>query len=389
MARLSKLRKALMGTYLALLLGLLVATSDVSPALSIGLPLLPVEIPTVTVKTPIATVTTPSVQVRAPTAERPSVPVPAPTVSTKTPAPAKADPSRAPSVKVDAQTVSGEGPTVPAQAPSAPSLGKVAAPVGGVTTVATPTSTPAPATPAASRTASSPPAVTPNGTSSAEPSGQPSPAEAISGYGPGPESSTGEKGTSHTPTENSFIAKDGSLAETVSRLRGCLSELPERSRRALVLRAGVGSPQALGPRATAARLHLGVERFARVERRALAELRNAARTGACGQRSEVAKAVVAFLRASAGQGGFGASGGVEAARYTFSSPSRHEIKRAGSSGGSLLGDISPTASDAVVVLLLVLGAAIAAGFLVTHGSGHSPPWRRWRRRVTDSLRRPR
>jgi hypothetical protein len=184
------------------------------------------------------------------------------------------------------------------------------------------------------------------------------------------------------------MAEDRSLAATVSRLRGCLAALPERSRRALMLRAGVGSPQALSSRATAARLHLGAARFARVERRALGELRNAARSRACDQTSEIAEAV-AFAGPSAGQGGFAATGGVEAARYIFSPPSRHEIKPAESSSGSLLGEISPTASDAIVVLLLVIGAAIAAGILVTHGSGHSPPWRRWRRRLADGLRRPR
>jgi hypothetical protein len=187
------------------------------------------------------------------------------------------------------------------------------------------------------------------------------------------------------------MAEDRSLAATVSRLRGCLAALPERSRRALMLRAGVGSPQALDPRATAARLHLGAARFARVERRALGELRNAARSRACGQTSQTSEITeaVAFAGPSAGQGGFGATGGVEAARYIFAPPSRHEIKPAESSSGSLLGEISPTASDAIVVLLLVIGAAIAAGMLVIHGSGHSPPWRRWRRRFADGLRRPR
>jgi hypothetical protein len=412
MARSSKSHKALTGACLAFLPGLLVATCNVSPAASIGLPTLPVEVPTVTVKTPTVTVktptvtvktptvtvktpslpvTTPSVPVKTPTATRPSAPVPAPTVSAKTPDPAKTNPSKAPSVKVDAPSVSGEGPTVLPRAPSASSLSKVAAPVGGVTTT-TPTTPSAPAVkPAGRRATPSPPAATPNSASSAGPSAQASPPEGTSGYGAGPrlEPSIGETGTRRTSVGKARMAEDGSLAETVSRLSGCLSELPRRSRRALMLRAGVGSPQALGRRATAARLHLGVERFARVERRALGELRDAARTGACGQMSEVAEAVVAFVGPSASQRGFGATGGVEAVRYTFSPPSRHDIKPAVPSSGSLLGAISPTASDAIVVLLLVVGAAIAAGILVTRGSGHSLPWRRWRRRVVDGLRWPR
>jgi hypothetical protein len=155
-----------------------------------------------------------------------------------------------------------------------------------------------------------------------------------------------------------------------------------------MLRSGVGSPQALSPSATAARLHLGAARLARVERQALGELRQAARTRSCGQVSEIATAVVAFIGQGAGSGGPGAAGGVEAASYNFSPPARHAIKPVTSSG-SLLGDISPMASGGIVVLLLVLLAAIAAGIVVTHGSGNSPPWRRWRRRVADGLRRAR
>jgi hypothetical protein len=104
--------------------------------------------------------------------------------------------------------------------------------------------------------------------------------------------------------------------------------------------------------------------------------------------SGIVAAVVAFIAPSGGDSSAG-TGGVEAARYSFSAPSRHEITPAGSSRGSVLGDISPMASSGIFVLLLVLVAAIAAGIVVTHGSGHSPPWRRWRRRVADGLRRAR
>ena len=186
------------------------------------------------------------------------------------------------------------------------------------------------------------------------------------------------------------MADDSSLAGTVARLQGCLSELPESHRRALMLRTGVGSSQALSARAAAARLHLDAARFARVERQALGELQKAARTDRCGQMDEIAAAVVAFVGPGVSGGGPTARSGVEAARYAFFPPARHAIKLGrSSSGGSLLGDISPTASSAMVVLLLAVAAAIAAGIVVTHGSGNSPPWRRWRRRLADGLRRAR
>jgi hypothetical protein len=181
------------------------------------------------------------------------------------------------------------------------------------------------------------------------------------------------------------MTHDRALAAAVARLQGCLNELPEAHRRALMLRAGVGSSQALSARATAARLHLAARRFAQVERRALGELRKAARTRACGQTGELVAGVVSLV----GGGGSAGRGGVDAARYAFSPPSRHVIKPAKSSSRSLLGNTSPMARSALAVLLLLVAAAIAAGIVVTHGSGNSPSWRRWRRRLADGLRRPR
>jgi hypothetical protein len=185
------------------------------------------------------------------------------------------------------------------------------------------------------------------------------------------------------------MTHDRALAAAVARLQGCLNELPEAHRRALMLRAGVGSSQALSARATAARLHLAARRFAQVERQALGELRKAARTRACGQTGELVAGVVSLVGLGAGGGGSAGRGGVDAARYAFSPPSRHVIKPAESSSRSLLGNTSPMARSALAVLLLLVAAAIAAGIVVTHGSGNSPSWRRWRRRLADGLRRPR
>jgi hypothetical protein len=268
-------------------------------------------------------------------------------------------------------------------------LNKATSPLGGVSG-----SRPAGGDPSAGTGSTSSPQA--GVTSSGSASNPAAPPGGGSGYdaGPGTESLAGETSTgrdSHARRRGgrARTVDDRTLAATVARLQGCLSELPERPRQALMLRTGIGAPQPLGPRATAARLHLGMMRLARVERQALAELRDAARAHACGQMSEIVAAVVAFLGPSAGQGGLGATGGVEAARYTLSPPSRHEVKPPKFSIKSLLGGISPMASDAIVVLLLLLGAAIAAGIVVTCGSGHSPPWRRWRRRVAHGLRWPR
>jgi hypothetical protein len=390
MARLSKLRKALTGTFLALVLGLLVAACEVSPAASLGLPALSAEVGAISVKTPTVTVTTPSVPVKSPTATAPTTPVNTPRDSPKTPTvPVKTTPAKAPSVKVKLPSSSGQGPTASAPVPSTSSLGEAAAPGAKLTTTnaSSPPRNLTGTAPAPSSASVSPA----NGVSSAAPSGQATPVDGTAGYGAGPavESPVGGVGTRQNSGERARMADDSSLVETVARLQGCLSELPKSHRRALMLRTGVGSSQALSARAAAARLHLDAARFARVERQALGELQKAARSSTCGQMEEIATAVVAFVGPDASGGGPTARSGVEAARYAFSPPPRHAIKPAGSSSGSLLGDISPTASSAIVVLLLLVAAAIAAGIVVTHGSGNSPRWRYWRRRVADGLRRMR
>jgi hypothetical protein len=381
MARLSKLRKALSDAVLALALGLLVATWWVSPAASLGLPELSVEVPAVSVEAPGVTITTPSV----PTVSSKTPATPTKTTPTKTP-PTKTSSTKAPAVKVSVPSVSGEGPTVPAPPPSTPSLGRAAVPAVGVTTTSSTPGTGMPAGSAPSSAAST----TTNGASSA-PNGQAPPLDGTTGYGSGPGAETPreEAWTPQSRGERERMTHDRSLAATVARLQGCLNELPEAHRRALMLRTGVGSSQALSARATAARLHLAAARFAQVEQQALGELRKAARTRACRQMGELVATVVSFIRPSDDGGAPAGRGGVEAARYAFSPLSRHAIKPAESSSGSLLGSVSPTASSAIVVLLLLVASAIAAGVVVTHGSGNSPSWRRWRRRIADGLRRPR
>jgi hypothetical protein len=383
MARVSKLPKALTGAFFALLLGSLVLVCGVSPAASLGLPELSVEVPVVSVKTPAVTVTTPP----APPAKTPTASNKPPTTPTKT-TPTKTSATKAPSVDVNAPSVSGQSPTVSAPTTSTPSLGKTEVP----RVVATSTSsTPGTGNPAGSGSApASAGASTANDASRSAPSGQAAPLDGAAGYGAGPgvQAPTDQTGTRGSSGEHARIANERSLVETVARLQACLSELPQANRRALMLRTGVGSSQALSASATAARLHLDAARFARVERQALGELRKAARTRACGQMGELVTAVVAFVAGpGVGRGGSAGTGGVKAARYAFSPPSRHAIEPAESSRGSLLGDVSPTASSAIVILLLLAAAAIVASIVVTHGSGNSPPWRRWRRRVSHSLRR--
>jgi hypothetical protein len=391
MARVSKSLKALTGTCLALLPALTAVAWAAPPAISLGLPQ-SVEVPSVPVKAPTVPVTIPTVPVKAPTVtikapktpiKAPTVPVKAPTVPAKVP-PASPKPSRgkAPSVKVDTPTVSGQGPAVPTHAPSTPTLDKVAVPVGGPTTTI---SGPRTVTYADARTAAT------NGASSTVPGEQALPAGGQPGYGSAPStgSPSGQTGARRSAGKHARAASDGSLAETVARLRGCLSDLPERPRRVLTLRTGIGSPQALDRRAAAARLHIAAGRFARVERQALGELRQVARTRACGQIDAITVAVAAFVRHGIHWESGAGSGGVRAARYTFPLPSRHALGPVASSSRSLLGGISPTASKAILILLLFVGAAVAAGVVVVRGSGYLPRLRRWRRRVVTGIRRPR
>jgi hypothetical protein len=360
------------------------------PSVPVKAPTVPVTIPTVPVKAPTVTIKAPTVTVKAPKApiKTPAVPVKAPTVPAKAPAaPAKPPRGKAPSVKVDTPTVSGRGGPVSTQAPSTPTLDKVAAPVGGVTTT---TSRPRTATSSAGSVTSAQGVTTTNGASNTVPSEQALPAGGQPGYGSAPtiESPSGQAGAGQNAGKHARAASDDLLADTVARFQGCLSDLPERPRRVLMLRTGIGSPRALDQRAAAARLHISAGRFGRVERQALGELRLVARTHACGKTSTTAAAVAAFV----GQGIHGesvASSGVRAARYTFRLPSRHAVGPAASSSRSMLGAISPTASKAILVVLLFVAAAIAASVVVARGSGYSPRLRRWRRRIATGMRWPR
>jgi hypothetical protein len=179
-------------------------------------------------------------------------------------------------------------------------------------------------------------------------------------------------------------ARERALKALVTELRGCLGALPERSRLALELRTGLAGPQALAPKSAAERLHMGIARFSRLERRAIRELRVTASTHGCAVAPQVLGGLVGFLQAAFGDEAQPA-GGVEAVRYT-ANPSPPVAIPGTSTRGSVLGDdISPAAGDAILALIALLLAAVTVAVVVADSAGQGPRHPQWRQRVIDRL----
>lgn len=323
--------------------------------------------PTITPKAPV-----PSVTVTAPTVEGPSVSV-VPHVSVK-PSPAAPVPASAPAVPAHTPAVPAHTPTVPAHTPAVPAH--------------TPTvsvSTPAIVAPSVSSRvsgASSAPAAAAGSTASSSsssgagsaPNSAGSDANAAApGYGQLPRKSgvppavVPDVARSMGVSSRASAARERRLRAAVARLRGCLTQLSSRRRVALQLRTGLGEAQALGPRAAAARLHLELGAFSRLEREALRELHRTAQSHGCTSAGRVASAALSFIGAHFASSGKGAgTGGVEAARYVSSgSAPRVSQAQKSSADGSLLGiDVSNTNLALLLLIpLLAIGLTIWSIFL--------------------------
>lgn len=382
----------------------------VAPANSLSLPLetptVPVKTPTVTtppvtIKTPTVTVETPTVTVKAPpvTVKVPPVTVKAPPIPAPPPVEALSPPAKAPSVPAKA-------PSVPAKAPSAPS-GSVKAPSVTVRTPDVTASAPGVSVKAPVASGSGAPTVTAKapgvsvgvGTSSTR-SGEAQPAasdgasdarEASDGAGAqlGGYGSLGAGYGQAPPIEGAHGAKarariasrERNLKATVARERACLSSLPDEQEQLLVLRAGLGQPEPLSPTATAARLRVGLARFAQLEAQALRELGEASTHG-CAQGASATAKVMTFL--AAGFGGPQARGAVEAVRYEAGPDVAPPLQ---TSGASLLGiKLSSGAGHAVLAVLALLLAALTTSLIVADAAGAGPRHARWRRHVRERIR---
>jgi hypothetical protein len=326
-----------------------------APAASLSLPSVtvsvPVTTPTVTVQAPPPPVKTPTISVplkAPPPIEVPTVAVKAPTVT------APKVTVKAPVVTVTATTTVSTSPTVSAKAPPAgvpvPSA-SVNAPGGS--------------------TAGSLVTVKVSSTSATS-------------------SSNGSAASSRSKTRSGSTgaAHKRSLKAIVAQLRGCLGNLPERQRRLLKLRTGLGA-KPLGPQGAAARLHIGPHRFAELEKRALRELRASANEHGCGESAgRVVGGVMSFIGAAFGAGPGEMHGGLQPVSYNLDPRSlRAFLPHAhGPHDGSLDAAISPAATDALLALLLVLVVGVVVAIVVVGASGRGPRDPEWRRRAATRFR---
>jgi hypothetical protein len=157
------------------------------------------------------------------------------------------------------------------------------------------------------------------------------------------------------------------LIAAVRRLGGCLGNLPDQLRVVLELATGVNAPRALSSAQVANYLHIRVGQVYPLEKRALRQLRLAARTHACNGTQRTTPGLLVLSGFGPALGGGTATGGVEATRYT-KGPSRHPagspLAWAYPSFDSLLGiDSPPVAGDTWLIILLVLGGGLLIGIL--------------------------
>jgi hypothetical protein len=368
-----------------------------TPAVPVKVPAVPVKVPTVTVKTPAVTVKTPAVTVKVPT-----VTVKTPTVPVKVSVPVKTTATKTPSVPAKSPPVSIKTPTVPVKTPTV----EVRTPDGLVRTVAGSVSAPSVSAKVRSASGGAPSVTTSlasrhgaTGTTAAASS-----SKSASGYG------GGGSGTSSSPigayvgpgvgysklppiegslshrARASIVHRERKLKAMVAQFHGCLAALASTQRELLELRTGYGDKSPLSPRATARRLHLDPAQIGGLEKQAVRELHAAAKTNSCARTGELVNGVFAFIGSTFGDGQASATGGVKAVRYVSPAPT-HPSSPAPSTLGRILGtNIGPTASDVLLVLLVLMGLGAIVAVVLADAAGQGPRHEAWRQRVINLMR---
>lgn len=172
------------------------------------------------------------------------------------------------------------------------------------------------------------------------------------------------------------------LIAALRRLEGCLGTLPDRLRLVLELSTGIDTTRALSPASVAALLHIRVGQIPRLERQALQRLRRAARADACGGRRRTPSGLPVLSGFGAPLGSGVAIGGVEGIHYA-KSPSRAPRglgeKQSSPGNDTLLGiNAPPAASEAWLVILVVLPGLLLVAFLFADQLGFGPRhWKWW------------
>ena len=206
----------------------------------------------------------------------------------------------------------------------------------------------------------------------------------LSGYGPG-----GGSGTQRNATRRANVrlskperARRLQLIAALRRLEGCLGTLPDRLRLVLELSTGIDTTRALSPASVAALLHIRLGQIPRLERQALQRLRRAARADACGGARRTPSGPTVLSGFGPPLGGSVATGGVEGVHYA-KSPSRTprglREKQSSPSNDTLLGiNAPPAASEAWLVILVVLPGLLLVAFLFADQLGFGPRhWKWW------------
>jgi hypothetical protein len=417
-----------------------------TPTVPVKTPAVPVKVPAVPVQAP-APVKAPAVPVKAPAVKVPAVPVKVPAVPVKTPAvkvpavPVKTPAVKVPAVPVKVPAVPVKVPAVPVKLPTVPVKAPVKVSLPTKTTTAKTPSAPIKVPPVSIKTppvsvktptgdvkasgisirtttgSVTTPSVSVGGHSGSGAAGSVVGRSASRGAAAGGSSSSGAStpgaggvGTTTSPIGaygppgvgyNTLAPSEGPLGRSararvvrhermlkaiVAHFHGCLAALPSSQRELLELRTGYGDKSPLSPRATAAYLHLDPAQVGALETQAVRELHQAATTHSCAQTGELVSGVLAYIAAGFGDGQASATGAVKAVRYESPATST-PAPPAQSTVGKLLGtDISPTASDVLLVLLVLMGLGAIVAVVLADAAGQGPRHEVWRQRLINRIR---
>jgi hypothetical protein len=181
--------------------------------------------------------------------------------------------------------------------------------------------------------------------------------------------------------------REHTLKATVARFAGCLSRVPGRQRQLLELRAGLGGTDPLDPQAVSAKLHVSQGRFAGWERRAVRELRAQASADGCKRaHDEIAALAGSTLGRFIGEHPLDGGGAQEVSyRQTAGGAGGVRAPLSHARASLLRLGLPPEASDAILILLLVLAACVTLVAVLGDEAGQGPRHASWRRRVGNRL----
>jgi hypothetical protein len=214
--------------------------------------------------------------------------------------------------------------------------------------------------------------------------------ELASGYGPAAASAPGG-GAAAAVTELTRLLRRARrgldptrLRALLGELRGCLTMLPSRSQKVLLLRSGLIGSHPLSVRRIAVLLHLSAHRVIAEEIAGLRKLRTAMQSSSCAMTEAPHAFTLTSYAGFPGAAYFGNRGVADAFYLRAATPTKEAPRLPGVGAGTPAGITPVNAGSSVLVFLIIAaGGVVLVGLLAADSLGVNPlrrPLRRHRRR---------